>query len=575
MSTSTTSIPAKLRRKYLSQQFDIHSWEDLKPCYQELEQRNINSVEALERWILDLSELEAIVSENFAWRYIKMTCDTTDEILLKAYTDFVTEIEPHVAPCSNALHKKLMTSEFVKDLDNKKYHIYLRGIKKNLELFREENIPLFTQLSSESQKYGVISAAQTIEYEGEEITLQKAGVYMKSSDRSLRESIYFKMQGRKDKDEQELNKLYDTLIQLRHRVALNAGFSNYRDYKFQELGRFDYTVSDCFDFHDAIRKHIVPIAKKLEAVRKQKLNLDTYRPWDTEVDADGHEPLKPFETGEELLDKTITCFYEINPYFGQCLETMKQMKQLDLVSRKGKAPGGYNYPLYETGVPFIFMNAVGSHRDLVTMVHEGGHAIHSFLSRNIELTEQKSVPSEVAELASMSMELISMEHWHQFFPDEERYKRARREQLEKLLKSLPWIAAIDKFQHWVYENPTHTVKQRYATWMAIIQEFGTGEVDYSGLEKYMERGWQGQLHLFEVPFYYIEYGMAQLGAVAVWRNYKRDPQQALKQYSDALKLGYTRTIGELYEAAGIRFEFSDTYIRELADFVSKELKKLD
>ena len=574
MNSTKISIPKKPQRKFITQNLVINNWEDLKSFYEELKNRTINSEQELEKWMFDLSELEAVVSEDYAWRYIKMTCDTTSEELLKRYSDFVEKIEPNIAPYSNDLHKKLIQSQFVNQLDQKKYFIYIRSIKKSLELFREQNIPLFTQISNDSQKYGAIAGAQTIEHSKEEITLQKAAVLLKNKDRQLRESIYFKIQNRKDKDEQEFNTLFDTLIKLRHQVALNAGFKNYRDYKFQELGRFDYNAQDCINFHHAIQSNIVPITTQLEIQRKQQLNLDSYKPWDTEVDAEGKEPLKPFETGAELLDKAITCFYEIDPFFGECLETMKLMKNLDLESRKGKAPGGYNYPLYETGVPFIFMNSVGSHRDLVTMVHEGGHAIHSFLSKDLPLTEFKSTPSEVAELASMSMELISMEHWHMFFPNPEDYKRARKEQLEKLLKSLPWIAAIDKFQHWIYLNPEHTVEQRYTEWTGIMKDFGTGQVDYTGLEKYFQRGWQAQLHLYEVPFYYIEYGMAQLGAIAVWRNYKKNPKLALQQYIAALTLGYTKPIGEIYKAAGIEFDFSDTYVRELAEFVKTELDQL-
>jgi oligoendopeptidase F len=253
---------------------------------------------------------------------------------------------------------------------------------------------------------------------------------------------------------------------------------------------------------------------------------------------------------------------------------MDKMGRLDLESRMGKSPGGYQYPLYETEVPFIFMNSVGLHRDLVTMVHEGGHAIHSFLDIPLELVDFKSPPSEVAELASMSMELISMEHWDAFFSDPEELKRAKRQQLESVLDALPWIAAVDKFQHWVYENPGHSVVERYATWTQIMNDFGSGVVNYEGIEENLKRRWQVQLHLFEVPFYYIEYGFAQLGAIAVWRNYKKDPKKAIQQYKAALALGYTRTIPEIYKTAGIEFNFSPGYVKELADFVKNEYDKL-
>jgi oligoendopeptidase F len=275
-----------------------------------------------------------------------------------------------------------------------------------------------------------------------------------------------------------------------------------------------------------------------------------------------------------LIDKTVACFNAIDPFFGECITTMQTMKRLDLESRLGKAPGGYQYPLYETDVPFIFMNSVGLHRDLVTMVHEGGHAIHSFLDKDLELVDFKSPPSEVAELASMGMELISMEHWDAFFDSVEELKRAKRQQLEGVMDTLPWIAAVDKFQHWIYLNPEHSIEERYQSWRTIMKDFASKVIDHRGLEHNLDRRWQVQLHLYEVPFYYIEYGFAQLGAIALWRNYKNDPVNAIQKYKEALSLGYTKSIPQIYEAAGIKFDFSPAYIKELMDFVKEEYQKI-
>lgn len=563
-----------MQRHYLSPDFKITTWENLKPLLEELKHRPVNSVTELKQWMRDYSEVEAVISEDGAWRYIKMTCDTQNEQLQKDFNFFVTEIEPHLSPYTNELHKKLVECPHVDELEKNTYFVYVRGIKKSIELYRDENIALNTELRQKEQEYGNISAAQSITYNGEEMTLQKAATFFKSADRSLRETIYHKIQERRGRDENALNNLYNELIALRHQVALNTGFSNYRDYKHQELGRFDYSVEDCYDFHNAIQTHIVPLVKENEQERKKALKLEAYRPWDKEVDVDGKAPLKPFTTGADLAAKTIACFETIDPYFANCIRTMQTMKRLDLESRIGKAPGGYNYPLMETDVPFIFMNAVGLHRDMVTMVHEGGHAVHAFLAANLELTEFKSTPSEVAELASMSMELISMEHWDAFFENADDLKRAKKEQLDSVLKGLPWIASIDKFQHWVYTHPQHTLEERYACWMEISKDFGTGVVDYTGLENNLKRSWQGQLHLYEVPFYYIEYGMAQLGAIAVWRNYKQNPKQALENYKQALALGYTKPIPEIYKTAGIKFDFSPEYVKELAAFVKSEYEKL-
>ncbi len=563
-----------MERKYVKRDFKVTTWELLKPYFEELQKRDIKSVDELETWLKDYSELGAVVSEDMAWRYIKMTCDTANAELRDSYNDFVQNIEPHMAPIANDLNKKIMASPFKDKLTKPGYDIYLRGIKNSIELFREENIPLNTQLQELEQEFGAISGEQSIEHNGEKMTLQKASVFLKDLNREVREQVYSKIQARRGEDEQPLNELYSKLITLRHKVANNAGFQNFRDYKHRALARFDYSVQDCLNFHEAVKLHAVPLSNEHDLQRKKKLQLDDYRPWDTSVDEEGLPPLKPFDGAQDLIDKTIDCFNKLDPYFGECIKTMEEMKRLDLESRLGKSPGGYQYPLYETEVPFIFMNSVGLHRDLVTMVHEGGHAIHSFLDRNLDLVDFKSPPSEVAELASMSMELLSMEHWDVFFSKKDELKRAKRQQLEGVMDTLPWIAAIDKFQHWIYLHPEHTIEERYGAWRSIIGEYGSKIVNFNGLEHHLNRRWQVQLHLYEVPFYYIEYGFAQLGAVAVWRNYKKDPEKAIQQYKDALALGYTKSIPQIYEAAGIKFDFSPGYIKELMDFVKEEYEKL-
>lgn len=563
-----------MQRKFISKDFTVTTWELLKPYFDELLGRKINSLSELESWLKDSSELSAVVSENMAWRYIKMTCDTANESLRAQYNDFVQNIDPHMAPLSNELNKKLMDCEFASELKKPGYAIYLRGVKNSVELFRKENIPLNTQLQELEQQFGAISGEQSVEYKGEKMTLQKASVFLKDLDRSVREEVYRLVQKRREQDENALNELFTKLISLRHQVASNTGFKNFRDYKHQALARFDYKIQDCLDFHESVKQHVVPLINEHDKKRKEKLKLEDYRPWDTAVDEDGKTPIKPFDGARDLIDKTISCFNKIDPYFGECIQIMDKMKRLDLESRMGKAPGGYQYPLYETDVPFIFMNAVGLHRDLVTMVHEGGHAIHSFLDKDLELVEFKSPPSEVAELASMSMELISMEHWNVFFKEEEELKKAKRQQLESVMDALPWIAAVDKFQHELYLKPEHSIEERYEIWTRIMKEFGSSVVNYQGLENNLKRRWQMQLHLFEVPFYYIEYGFAQLGAIAMWRQYKQDPVKGITNYKKALAIGYTASIPEIYNAGGIKFDFSPAYVKELMDFVKSEYSKI-
>ena len=570
---NTISIPTRPIRKFVPEDLIIDSWDKIKSLFDNLVERKISSGKELEKWMLDRSELEAVLEEDMAWRYIKMNIDTTDKALGERFSFWIKEISPNTAPYSQKLNLKLVNCPYLKELDQEKYRIYLRSVNKQIDIFREENIPLFTIMEEKQQEYGAISAKMSVEVDGEKLTMQKASLLLKSNDRNKREEIYNKIASRRKEDEQTLDNLFDELIELRQKIAKNAGFSNYRDYMFVAMGRFDYTPKDCFNFHDAIAQEIVPIINSFEQKRKDKLGYTSYKPWDTAVDVDGLAPLKPFEGGTELTDLSVECFNRLRPYFGECLSTMKEMKHLDLESKVGKAPGGFMYPLYEIGVPFIYMNAVGSQRDVVTMVHEGGHAVHSFLSRDLAMTEFKSTPSEVAELASMSMELLSMDHWDVFYSDDNELKRSKLEQLEKALETLPWVAAIDKFQHWIYTTE-HTAKERKEQWLKINSKLGNQVINWEGQENALAILWQKQLHLYEVPFYYIEYGMAQLGAIAMWRSYKELGEQGLDNYMNALKLGYTKTIGEIYEKAGIKFDFSASYVKELADFIKEELEKL-
>ncbi|NVM62016.1 oligoendopeptidase F [Mucilaginibacter sp. SG538B] len=564
----------KKTRTYIPASLDI-KWETLEPFYKELLDRPIHSVEELEKWLRDKSDLEAALEEDFAWRYIRMTCDTTSEDLLQKFQYFATEIEPKIAPYSNELNKKLVASAFVDKLDGKKYFIFLRAVKKALELFREENIPVQTEIQVEQQKYQSITGSMSVHVDDKEFTLEQASVFLKGTDRAKRQEVWEKITSRRLQDKDKLDELFDHLRKLRHTVATNANFENFRDYMFQALGRFDYTPQDCYAFHAAIETEIVPILRTQAEKRREALHLPALKPWDMDVDISGKPALKPFQNGEDLIEKSIQCFSNINRYLGERLEIMKDNGLFDVESRKGKAPGGYNYPLAETGAPFIFMNSANTFRDLTTMVHEGGHAVHTFLTADLELNDFKHCPSEVAELASMSMELISMDNWNVYFDNEEDLKRAKRDQLVDVLKTLPWVAVVDQFQHWIYTNPDHTDADRTTAWIEIFEPFGAGFTDWSEHREALANLWQKQLHIFEVPFYYIEYGMAQLGAIAVWKNYKENPEKGLQQYLDALKLGYTKTIKEIYETAGIKFDFSAAYVKELAEFVKSELDKLN
>lgn len=564
----------KLPRKYLPEDFKITDWQSLEPYFVELVDRPLNSRQDLEAWLQDMSELEAVIGEDAAWRQIRMTCDTENKELEKAFEYFVLEIQPKMQPYGDKLNRKLVGCPFVQELDQQQYFTYLRSVKKSIDLFREENIPLQAEIAVQAQQYGVITGKMTVEIEGKEYTLQQAAKFLESPKRDFRELVYRRIQDRRLQDKDTLNDLFTALVQKRNQVALNAGSANYRDYKFADLGRFDYTKEDCFQFHEAVKTHVLDLVNFIYDRKRQKLGLEMLRPWDTEAEPEGIKPLTPFQTPDELVNKTIACFQQMNPFFGDCLVKMKEMGRLDLESRKGKAPGGYNCPLSETGAPFIFMNAAGQMHDVTTMVHEGGHAVHSFLAHNLSLTAFKEYPMEIAEVASMAMELMSMEYWDVFFDNKEDLKRAKEHQLERVLTIFPWIATIDKFQHWVYENPAHTVEERAENWRRIVNEFTPINLDVSGLEAYRRFSWQRQLHLFEVPFYYIEYGIAQLGAIGLWKQYRENKEQAVQNYINALSLGGTRTLPELYKAAGLQFNFSPDYISELMLFVHKEMEAI-
>lgn len=564
----------KLKRLYLPEDFTIIDWDALEPYFKDLLERPIDSRSDLEKWLRDMSELEAAVSEDACWRQIRMTRDTENKEYEEAFTFFCLEIQPKIQPYADQLNRKLVDCPHTSELDQKEFFTYLRSVKNAIALFREQNIPIQAELSVMQQQYGQIAGKMTVEVNGQEYTLQQAAKFLESEDRSLREQVYRKINERRLEDKDKLDQLYTDLIAKRTQLAQNADFGNYVDYKFAELGRFDYTKENCFQFHEAVKQHVMPLVSMINERKKKQLGLDDLRPWDTEAEPAGVKPLHPFETGDELLENSIRCFTELRPFFGECLKTMKKMGHFDLESRKGKAPGGYNCPLAESGAPFIFMNAAGQMHDVTTMVHEGGHAIHSFLAHPLPLSAFKEYPMEVAELASMSMELFSMDHWHHFFKDANDLNRAKIKQLERVITVFPWIATIDKFQHWIYSNPNHSSEERKAAWLGILNEFSSGVVNMEGLEKYRAYSWQRQLHLFEVPFYYIEYGIAQLGAIGMWMQYRKNPEQALDNYMKALSLGGTRTLPELYEAAGIRFDLSSDYIASLMVFVKQELEKL-
>ncbi len=562
----------QLPPKLLTPNLDITKWEDVKDELDKLAAFAPAGPDDLLTQVRHASELFQALSDEFSWRYIRMTQYADREEYAQAFNDYNANVMAPAEPYRFQLQKIFYDSPHRGDLPPGQYAHLQQIIANEIELFREENVPLKVQEQELSSHYGAAVSKMSAFFEGEDRTPAQLSVFLKDQDRNKREQAWRLLTGCYYDKRDELDKLFDELKALRLRISTNAGFANYRDYMHRALGRFSYTPEDIFRFHEAVEKVVVPFVTGLNKHRRQVLGLDSLRPWDTAVDLDGKQ-LKPFETIEEFVSKAIRIEHKVKPEYGFQLEMMNNSGLLDLANRKGKAPGGYNSSINGLGSSFIFMNAVKLHGDVTTLLHESGHAMHSAAGRGIDIDYYANPPSEVAELASMAMELLTMDYWDEYYKDESDLKKAKRDQLEGTLSFLPWCMTVDAFQHWIYLNPEHTPQQRSDEFARIHLRFSP-DVDWSGLEELRRIRWMQQLHIFEVPFYYIEYGMAQLGALAVYKNYRENREKALRQYQDFLNLGYTKPVREIYQTAGISFDFSESYLRELTDFVQAELDKL-
>jgi len=563
----------KPKRVYFNENLNISSWREVENVAEEMKAQRIGSPEELIRFIQKYGELENIVSEEAARRYIDMTRYADDEEKGKAFHTFYSSVVSRLKPYDFVIKKKIFEHPSFRELPEKEYGHLKKIFENDMALFREENIPLQVKEAELSTRYGSVNSKITAVFDGEEKTLSQLGVYQKDPNRAKREKAWRVKMEAFGKAKEELDSLFDQLKEIRIQQALNAGFDNYRDYKHQELGRFTYTPQEILEFHDAVEHEVIPFLKELNEKRKAALSISSVRPWDTAVDLDG-KALRPFSGSEELAEGAIRILNDVKGKYAARLEMMKNSGLLDLENRKGKAPGGYNYPLAETKAPFIFMNAVGLHRDAVTLLHESGHAMHTFATRDIKITPYLHTPSEVAELASMGMEFLTMDHWGHFYKDESDLAKAMRDQLEGALTFLPWCMIVDAFQHWVYTHPKHTPQERDAAFASLMERFNPG-VDWSGLEKEMALQWMYQLHIFQAPFYYIEYGMAQLGALALYRNYKsKGKDRTLKEYDAFLSKGYSCSVEELYETAGLRFRFTRDYLKEIVEFTREALEQV-
>jgi oligoendopeptidase F len=562
---------------FVPDNFDAKVWENIDPLTNDLIERELNCSSCLERLISDSSELAEHISETGALLYIGMTCDTESEEKKGSFLEFMSNIRPKLSEFSDALNRRIVSHPSVDDLPSR-YDLMLRGMRADIEIFRKENIPLAvrqTELVTEAQ---TVNGAMTVEFEGEELTFPQMSKYLEANDRSKRQAAWMAMAARRMEDNERLSEIFDELISIRHQMAENAGFESYTQYMFRAMHRFDYNVEDCLEFHDSVESVCMPILKQINEDRCVGLGIGELCPWDVNEksgsgpDKHGRDPLRPFETVDEMVEKLSEMFNEISSDLGGKFDKLVEMDTLDLDTRKGKAPGGYQYYLEKSRVPFIFMNAAGLQGDLETMIHEAGHAFHSLYCGHLELIDERDYPIEFAEVASMSMELLTQPWWDKFYGPEEA-ARARRTHLEGVVFLLPWIATIDSFQHWIYANPGHSREERAEVWLSIRDKFGTA-MDWTGHTDFRELSWQQQGHLFGVPFYYIEYGIAQLGSLQLWKTQMSDPQKALDDYANAMSLGNTRTLPELFSAADIILGFDESHFMSLLGTVKTALSEL-
>lgn len=567
-------LPAYRSRRFVPAEIDLGEWAQLAPLFGRLEAgaAQCKTLSDLAQWLLHWSEVSAALDEESSRRYIAMTCHTDNAEAEKAYLHFVEQIEPQLKPRQFKLSQIYLAHPVRAQLPKPRYEVFDRDTKVHVELFRPENVPLETEEARLGQQYQKLSGSLTVQFRGEEKTLVQMARYLEEPDRALRQEAWELVANRRLQEAEKFEDMFEQLVKLRERIAANAGFGNYLEHAFKSRGRFDYTPEDCRRFHDAIEQEIMPVLRQLQAERSQQLNIPALRPWDLAVDPLNRPPLRPFETVEQMVRKTQSVFDQLDSALSGEFRTMQDLRLLDLANRKGKAPGGYQSTLNEARLPFIFMNAVGLQRDVETILHEAGHAFHALATREEDLYSYRHAPIEFCEVASMSMELLGNEYLEKFYSPAEA-NRARRKHLEGIIEIFPWIATVDAFQHWIYSHPGHSRAERTAAWLELMDRFG-GSVDWSGYENVRANLWHRQLHIFLHPFYYVEYGIAQLGALQVWVNSRREKAQALKAYRRALALGGSRPLPELFAAAGCPFDFGVNTVKPLVGMVREELAKL-
>ena len=568
-------IPERVKnRRYVPVDADLCRWEEVEPMVMELLGREIRSGADLERFIFDSSEFEAAIQEEAARSQLAISVDTADEAARERFNHLQENVFSRLSPLTDQLDKKLLESPYLDALDPVEYGQLKKVTENSKRLFREENVPLGVEDAKLIESYNGIAGGMSVEFDGKRLNLTQVAEKLKETDRGLRERAWRAIAACKAEYREKLDDVYDNMIRVRHQMALNAGFANFRDFRHAIYNRFDYTPQDCILFHETVEKVVVPALMKRRDRRKANMKLDVLRPWDMRVDELGRAPLRPFKDAKALIDACGAVLDRIYPDLGDDLRLLESYGNLDLDTRQNKAPVGFNMPLAETGVSFVFMNSMGTHYDFLVLLHESGHAIETRACSANPVQLYRNTPQEWGECASQAMELLGLDHLDVLYADEDTRNRCFSEKMEEILLSLVTTARIDAFQHWVYTNPEHTHAERNEKWLELSRRFPDGS-DTSGLEPFLEISWQGIPHIFIVPFYYIEYGIAQIAAVQVYYRSRTAGQETVKQWLDTMKLGYSRSIPELYEAAGLKFIFHGEYMGRLVRFIEGELDRIE
>lgn len=552
-------------------------WIDFAPHYEKLAASHL-AENNVDRWLKEWSDLISIADEIYTRLFVATTQYTSDEKIENAFNDFIENVQPEIKKADQKLKQLLIQSK----LHPTAFELPLKKLITEYSLFSEVNLPLLVEEQKLCTEYNKLIGGITFLWNGEERTSTEMFPLFLEPDRAIREKAWrITTEGRLAK-RAELNELWGKLLRLRSQIAKNQGFDNFRSLSWLQKFRFDYSPEDCMTFHAAIEQVVVPAVKRVNQRRQAKLGVSTIRPWDNMVDPNGTEPLKPFESADEFLSKIKTILAQVDPTFRDHYQQMIDEDLLDVAARKNKAPGAYSLGYAVSRKPFIFMSSSGTHEDVQTMLHEGGHAMHEFLRQKLEYFHDRAenyLPFEFAEVASMSMELIAAPYTtkqYGGFYTEQEYARSTITQLEDMLKFWPYMALVDHFQHWIYENEAISWDGEVCEkkWAELWDRY-MPSIDYSGLEDAKNTYWHRQSHIFTSPLYYIEYGMAQLGAAQVWANSLVDQKGAITAYTDALKLGSTVGLPQLFETAGADFKFDAATLKRSIDLIEKTLVDLE